>query len=380
MNVDVLSRVIKLRHELHEQPELSSFENETSERILGWLADCTPTHVVKHLGGHGVLAVFDTGVVGSTILFRCELDALPIFEIGSPSWQSRIPGKAHLCGHDGHMAIMAGLCAQLSQTPPTRGKVAVLFQPAEETGVGAQGVLNDLKFQVIKPDYAFAFHNLPGLALHHIETGVGPFNFASEGISIRLVGKTAHASHPEDGLSPANAMSELVTKLPNLPEMENLRKTDALVTLVHARLGEAAFGVSPGEALVMATIRSIDDDTQKRLMKRAEQVGREVAKRHGLQIAVDFEDRFAACVNDTVATEYVEAAVNALHLKHERRDRPFRWSEDFGLFGGVCKSSLFVLGAGEAHPRLHNPDYDFPDELIPTGVSIFEKIAHDLCG
>ena len=256
----------------------------------------------------------------------------------------------------------------------------LLFQPAEETGAGAAAVIADPEFAPLRPDFAFALHNLPGLPLGTVGIRPGAFNFASEGLRIRLEGKTAHASQPEAGLSPAQALCELVTGLPGLPAQMGLTSDEALVTLVHARLGEAAFGIAPGEADVWATLRSVNDDLQGRLMQAARDVAKQASEKYGLSLQLGTEDRFAACHNHQDATGYVERAFQAEAVTVAPVERPFRWSEDFGLFGSVAKSALFVLGAGENQPRLHNPDYDFPDALIPIGVRLFERIARDICG
>lgn len=372
--------LISLRRRLHAYPELSGEETETARLIADQLERCNPSALLRGLGGHGVAALFDSGRPGPVVLFRCELDGLPITEMGASAWRSQLPGKAHLCGHDGHMTILVALAKHLANHKPAKGSVILLFQPAEETGAGARAVLADPRFEDIRPDYAFALHNLPGMPLGHVALRDGPMNFASEGLAIRLAGRTSHASQPENGISPAGAMAELVGALPQLPAALGIASGDAVVTLVHARLGEEAFGVSPGDAVVMATLRAIDDEIQARLMREAVSLAGKTAERHGLGVALDRSDRFAACTNDREAAAAVRAACVALAIPAGESATPFRWSEDFGLFGSVAKTALFVLGAGEDCPPLHAPDYDFPDALIETGTTLFARIANDLCG
>ncbi|MDF1608246.1 amidohydrolase [Hoeflea sp. YIM 152468] len=379
-DVSDVTGLVRLRRNLHRAPEISGEEKQTAALIARHVAALKPDRLVTGLGGHGVAAVFDSGHPGPALLFRCELDGLPIREIAIREWRSQVDGKGHLCGHDGHMAIMAGLAGALARRRPARGRVIVLFQPAEETGAGAAAVIADPAFEAIRPDFAFALHNLPGMPLGVAGIRSGAFNFASEGLRIRLEGKTAHAAQPEAGLSPAAALCELVTGLPLLPSRLELESGSALVTLVHARLGEAAFGIAPGAAEIWATVRSIDDDLQSRLMLAAREMAAGCARQHGLAMTLDTEDRFAACHNDAEATAHVMQAFASEGARVETLDRPFRWSEDFGLFGSVAKSALFVLGSGVDHPRLHNPDYDFPDDLIPLGVRLFERLARDICG
>ncbi|MAY62691.1 MAG: peptidase M20 [Rhizobiales bacterium] len=372
--------LVTLRRELHRKPELSGQEAKTALRIVAELERHSPDAILTGLGGHGVAAVYDSGAEGPTVLFRCELDGLPITEISTFGWRSEIDGKGHLCGHDGHMTILCGLAGELAAKRPAKGRVVLLFQPAEETGAGAAGVIADAQFAGIKPDYAFALHNLPGLPLGAVGVRTGPFTFASEGLAIRLSGRTSHAAQPEAGVSPAAVMGRLMEALPKLPETLDDNVGHSLVTLSHARLGEAAFGISPGEADIWVTIRAIDDALQAELMDEAETLARNLAEAGGLGVGFEKFENFAAGHNDPEAVEFIEAAATALGAPRVEIGDPFRWSEDFGRFGGVGKTALFVLGSGEDHPRLHNPDFDFPDELIAPGMALFGHIARKLCG
>ena len=382
---DFLSRsaspeLVTLRLELHRRPELSNEERETAARIVAELERCGPDELLTQLGTHGVAAVFDSGVEGPTVLFRCELDGLPITEISTFGWRSEIEGKGHLCGHDGHMAIVCGLAQKLASNRPARGRVVVLFQPAEETGAGARDVIADPRFELIRPDFAFALHNLPGLPLGAIGVRSGPFTFASEGLAIRLTGRTSHAAQPEAGLSPATVMGELMERLPALPATLGHTPDHSLVTLSHARLGEAAFGIAPGKADVWVTVRAIDDRLMANLMSEAEKLALGLGEAGGLDVTFDRHESFVAGHNDEEAVSRIQAAASALGAMCVEVSDPYRWSEDFGRFGSVAKTGLFVLGSGEDHPRLHNPDFDFPDELIGPGIAMFEWIARDICG
>ncbi len=372
--------LVALRRDLHRRPELSDGEERTAARIVAELERHGPDEIVTGLGTHGVAAIYDSGRDGPTILFRCELDALPITEISTFGWRSEIDGKGHLCGHDGHMAILCGLAEKLAAYRPARGRVVLLFQPAEETGSGAAGVIADQRFARIRPDYAFALHNLPGLPLGAVGVRAGPFTFASEGLAIRLSGRTSHAAQPEAGVSPAAVMGRLMEALPDLPRTLGHQVGHSLVTLSHARLGEAAFGISPGEADIWVTIRAIDDDLQAELMSEAETLARRLAQAGGLGVGFEKFENFAAGHNDAEAVAFIETAASALGAPRAQVGDPFRWSEDFGRFGSVGKTALFVLGSGEDHPRLHNPDFDFPDELIAPGAALFDHIARELCG
>lgn len=375
-----IKAMIALRRDLHRNPELSGEEEQTAARVVSELTRFQPDDILIGLGGHGVAAVFNGHEDGPTILFRCELDGLPIREVSTSDWRSQTDGKAHLCGHDGHTAILCGLGAELAVRRPARGRVILMFQPAEETGAGAAGVIADPRFASIQPDYAFALHNLPGLPMSTIGIRPGPFTFASEGLAIRLMGRTSHAAQPEAGHSPAGVMATLMDQLPKLPHTLGHKDGHSLVTLSHARLGEAAFGISPGEADIWVTIRAIDDALQTELFTAAQELAKTNAEKAGFGIELTRHEGFVAGHNDPEASAYIVNAMHDLGLEQVGVGDPFRWSEDFGRFGSVAKSALFVLGAGIDHPRLHNQDYDFPDELIAPGVAMFANITRSLCG
>lgn len=377
-NRDIVD-LVEFRHRLHTSPEISGEEEATARRIVAALEEIGPDRIVTGLGGHGVAAVFDGAEPGPTIMFRCELDALPIEEIGDLPYRSTVPGKGHLCGHDGHMTILTGLARGLARSRPARGRVVLLFQPAEETGAGAAAVIADPRFKEIAPDFAFALHNMPGLPLGSASISPGPANCASRGMRIVLSGKTSHASVPEDGVSPMRAVADLMPALTALGPGGALQSGYRLVTVTHARLGEPAFGIAPGYAEIWATLRTLTDDGMIGLVDRAEALAGEAAGRHGLEVAIDYHDVFHHCENDPGAVGILRAAFDAEAIPHGEAE-VMRASEDFGLFGRGAKSAMFLFGSGEASPQLHNPDFDFPDALIEPGARIFMRVVRDLLG
>ncbi len=240
-----LDEITAFRRELHRRPELSGQEAETARTVTQALRTSEPDAIVTNLGGHGVAAVYQGMADGPTVMIRSELDALPIEELSSLPHRSEIAGKGHLCGHDGHTAILMALAKGLSNRRPARGRAILLFQPAEENGAGAAAVLADPKFEALKPDFVFSLHNFPGLPLGHVALAEGPVNCASRGMKIVLSGKTSHASCPEDGIAPTFAMARLLEELTGLGAGGRLDADFTLVTVTHARLGEPAFGISP---------------------------------------------------------------------------------------------------------------------------------------
>lgn len=376
-NADIVE-LTEFRHRLHRHPELSGQEEWTAAQVMQALEPLCPSRIVTGLGGHGVAAVWEAAEAGPMVMFRAELDALPIEELSQAAHRSTRPGQAHLCGHDGHATILTGLARLIARRPPARGRIVLLFQPAEEDGSGAAAVLSDPRFSEIRPDWAFALHNMPGLPLGRAVIAPGPANCASEGLRIVFHGRTAHASMPETGISPAPALADLIPAALASGTGGAVVPGFRLVSICHARMGEPAFGITPGEGELWLTLRTLLDDDMAALRDEVMGMARDLAERHGLTVDFTHHDRFAACTNHPDAAQIVTRALEDLGIAHDAQALPMRASEDFGLFGRHARSAMFLLGAGETRPALHNPDYDFPDDLIAQGVKVFDRIRRDL--
>jgi amidohydrolase len=378
-NQDIVE-LTEWRRNLHQHPEISNEEERTAKEVVNFLESTGPDRVLTGLGGHGVAAIYESGMIGPTVMFRSELDALPIHEVSGARHSSLVPGKSHMCGHDGHTAILAALGRQLGRRRPARGRVVLMFQPAEETGNGAAGVVADPRFGEIAPDFAFLLHNLPGVPLGEVRLKSGVVNCASRGMRIMLAGKTAHSSMPETGVSPMMAVSELMPALPALGHGTFADDNFSMVTITHATMGEAVFGIAPGHAEVWATLRTKRNDLMASLCAAAEAVVTSIADKNLLSAQYDYHETFVASVNAPEAVEQLRLALDEERIVHAQDNLPMRASEDFGVFGHNAASAMFFLGAGEQHPALHNPDYDFPDDLIPIGSRVFMRTLRNLLG
>ena len=367
--------IVQLRRELHRHPELSGGESATAARMQQFLGDLQPDELVAGLGGRGLAAVFAGADPGPTVLLRCELDALPIEDQGPHAHRSAHPGVGHQCGHDGHMAILAAVASHLAQHRPRHGRVVLLFQPAEETGEGAAAVVADPRFASLRPDWCFALHNVPGYPLGQLLLREGAFSCASRGMSIELIGKTAHAAQPETGLSPAPALCRLIAALSSLPAGLAAEGEICFATVVGAKLGEQAFGTAPGQASLWVTLRSERNESMQRLVAHAEALVASIAGESGLRHAIAYQDVFPATCNAAEAIAQLRCA--AAGRSAQWLDQPFRWSEDFGHFTELARGAMFGIGAGENSPELHHPDYDFPDALIAQAAEVFIDLVRE---
>ncbi len=337
-----------------------------------------PTEIVEDLGGAGLMAIFNFIGAGPTVVIRCELDALPIAEQNQFDHKSVNPEISHKCGHDGHMAIVAGLIFWIRDQKFRRGKIALLFQPAEETGQGARAVVADSRFEALNPDFVFALHNLPGHSKHQILLKSGATTCSVISLAIYLEGKTCHASEPEHGVNPAQAIAEILDGTMAFQNAQGRDSNFAIITPIHLAMGNKWYGISPGEGEVHFTMRTLDDESMKKLKGNLSDLTKRVSDSFGLQVRWEWLEYFPATHNHPDCVKVVREAAIKNGLDLQTVDLPFRFGEDFGWFSKSYPSCFFGLGAGFDVPALHHADYDFPDDIIPTGQQIFQGIIEQI--
>ncbi len=377
MEIDetILNEAITSRHHLHQHPEVSGKEDSTAEYIAKMLKPLNPDKLVQGIGGNGIVAVFNEKRPGPFVMIRAELDALPIHEENEIEYQSEKQGVSHKCGHDGHMSILLGLGAWIKKNAPEWGPVGLLFQPAEEIGAGATMMLEDSKMTEFKPDYILALHNIPGAAMHTILVRDKSFAYSSEGLIFKLKGRTAHAGYPEKGMPASGAIAEIIQELERLSRSHHPK---GILTVIHARLGQRDFGITPGEGVVMATIRGETDQVFEQIKNAAIEKAFSIANAHQLQCNLETTEFFPYTHNFEGWSDIAVSAGKHAGLKVEKMNTPFRWSEDFGHFTQFTKGGMVGLGSGADTPDLHSPDYDFPDEILPTGMQFFLSAIKEL--
>jgi amidohydrolase len=369
----------QIRHELHKQPELSGSEKKTSEIIKKYLKACTPDNIITDLGGYGILAVFDTGRPGLSILLRAELDALPINEVNDLKYSSKNMGVSHSCGHDGHMSMLLGFAEIIKHEKSNLcGKVYLLFQPAEETAQGAKRILDESYFESLDIDYVFGLHNIPCFEKGKIILRKNVFAASSKGLIVRLKGKTSHAGQPENGNNPVLAMTGIIHGLLDISKEVESSEDISFITIIHVNLGEIAFGTSPGDGIVMATFRSTDDRKMDLMTGKSLSLIKNISDENHLKYEIEWVEIFPILINDDGCVDLIEKVAREKCFDVVFVDKPFSWTEDFSYYTQKIKGSFFGLGSGVNHPQLHNPDYDFPDDIISIGVEMFIGIVKEL--
>lgn len=370
----MISKIKKLRKYLHQNPELSGNEINTAKRIKVFVKTYHNTKIIENIGGNGLAVIYEYEKEGPSIMIRCELDALQIEEKNTFNYKSIANGVSHKCGHDGHMAIVAGLIFWIKEQSFKSGKIILLFQSAEETGRGAYDVLNDEKFKSLNPDFIFALHNIPGEPLNSIIRLKKKFSSTVQSMIVHLTGKESHASEPENGINPASGVSEIINKLSKLNNYDTKSENFSILTPIHINMGQKSYGISPGIAELHYTLRTWTESEMKKLKERLNRILIVICNSHKLELNIDWLDYFPATQNDNTCNKIVENAANLNGYELQERQVPFRFGEDFGWFSHNRRVSLFGLGAGLDSPALHHADYDFPEELIETGMNMFKEI------
>lgn len=363
-----------LRLKLHNKAELSGQEKETNKILNSFLEKTNPDIHLRKIGGYGILVVFKGKSEGKNILLRADIDGL---NIPMNNCQQTTVNRqfSHRCGHDGHAAILCGLAKAYSKERPERGNVILLFQAAEETGEGAQAILDDPLFKEFRIDAAFALHNLPGYAKHQIVLKKECFASASQGLKLIFDGKTSHASQPDKGNNPQQLITTLLDAFQKKYESLRRDKYHTILTVTHVVIGEETFGVTPGHAEIWMTLRSQNDKSLQNLTESTIALCEFAAKESDLDFSYSIHEAFAATINSSKETDVVEKSAQELKLSVNKIKNAFPWSEDFGRFGSICPICLFGLGCGLEHEPLHSPRYEFEDEIIDTGVDVFKKIV-----
>jgi len=366
-----------LRRELHAHPELAFAEHRTAARVAERLR-AAGLAVRAGIGGTGVVGLLEGRAPGPMIGLRADMDALPMNEANNFAHRSVHAGRMHACGHDGHTAMLVAAAETLAQGPDFAGRVAFIFQPAEEGDGGAARMMDEGLFSDYPCEEVYALHNWPGLDAGHFAVHRGPVMASADQFDITLRGRGAHAAMPHQGLDPVPAAAALIQALQTLVS----RRTDPLragvvsVTRMHA--GEA-YNVIPEAVTVGGTVRALDNGVRDALQEQITLAAEGIAAAHGLHAAVDYRRGYPATVNHAGQADFAGRVAAALVGETQvRRDLdPSMGAEDFGFMLMERPGAYLWIGNGPGSGgcMLHNPLYDFNDEILPLGVRFWRALV-----
>lgn len=368
MNEKNFELVKKLRHELHEHPELSNQEVWTKSHLIKFLKEHTKLEIVDN--GLWFYAIYRAGEGKSNIAFRADIDAIPFEEVSTIPYASKIPGVAHKCGHDGHAAGLCALALEVDQKGADKN-VFFLFQHAEETGDGANQCKAFIMLNNIKE--IFAIHSMSDLEYKSINVIDGTANYASKGMIIHMEGSPTHASQPEHGKNPAYAIAKVVDSIPEVIGKEK-NKGMVLCTVVQIDVGERAFGMAASRGDLLLTIRALYEDEMDDLQKNLENLAKKEAEKYGLKVSFSYQDYFPETKNHKESNDKVRKICHDEGIQIGELKEAYRFSEDFGHYTKFTKGAICYIGNGYGYPHIHTQGFDYRDELIKTTVELFKGL------
>ena len=355
--------------------EASNEETKTSAFIRHELERLAPTKILTFPKGNHLLAEFDFGDDGKTVLLRADMDAVRVNETLELPYKSETESVSHKCGHDGHSTIMLRTAEMLHEKPLPSGRVLLLFQGAEETGEGARQILDSGILQSYPIDCAYALHNIPAEPAGTIICKTGSFTCSVISCDIVLTGKTAHAAEPWNAVSPFAAAHRITDFVLSMNQRDVQRQDFCVATLIEFRVGSQAYGVAAGDGVLRFTIRTREDTHLQQIISEIESKAKAEAVSDNLHCDIRWIEYFAASNNAEKAVESVKECADSLNFTYQEKPIPFFWGEDFGLFTQHYPGALFGLGSGTEQPPLHHPDFDFPDEIVETGAEMFYALV-----
>ncbi len=374
------------RRAMHENPQTCYEEFFASDLVAKKLKEWG----IKHARGIAVTGVVAT-IEGNTntsdhaIALRADMDALDILETDNKPYVSKIPGKMHGCGHDGHTAMLLGAAKYLNENRNFDGKVHLIFQPAEEGGGGAIRMIEEQLFDRFPCDAVFGLHNWPIMPLGTFATTPGPIMAATDRFEILILGKGGHAAAPHRVIDPIVIGAQLVSALQTLVSRTTDPIKSAVLSITNFNAGTGAFNVIPESAHLNGTLRSFDPDLRKMLKKRIIKISQDVAKTFGASAQVEFDPgSYDPTVNTPEATALCVSVAHEI-FGDDNVDpiaEPCMGAEDFGAMLQAKPGCYVMIGQGDPKDKksnhnygLHTPQYDFNDDLIPTGIEYWVRLV-----
>ena len=376
--------LVEVRRTIHMNPELGFEEVETSKLVAGWL-DKFGLQVRTGVATTGVVGLLKGAKGGKTVAIRADMDALPLEEANDVPYRSRVKGKMHACGHDGHVTILLGVARLFSGIQEqVKGNIKWLFQPAEEGGGGGRVMVEEGVLENPKVDAVFGAHLFPDLAMGKVGIHEKEGLAATDRVVITIRGKGGHGAYPHLTRDPILAAGHLITQIHTIVS-RSIGPLDSAVITIGKVSGGTAFNIIPDEVELLGTVRSLTSAVRDDLKKRLEEVARGVARSFDLDCQVDFQYGYPALVNDPEMSHLVAAAC-AKGIGREKVEfmRPSMGGEDFAYYLQEVPGSFFRLGCrneakGIVHP-FHSSRFDIDEDALPFGVEMFARVIDEYLG
>ena len=376
--------IIAVRRDIHAHPELCFQEQRTADVVAGKLAEWG-IEVHRGMGTTGVVGVIKNGSSQRSIGLRADMDALPVNEANTFAHASKHPGKMHACGHDGHTAMLLAAAQHLAKHKHFDGTVVLIFQPAEEGGGGAREMIKDGLFDKFPVDAVFGLHNWPGMPVGTLAVSPGPVMASSNEFKITIRGKGCHAALPHNGIDPVPIACEMVQAFQTIVS-RNLKPIDAgviSVTMIHA--GDAT-NVVANSCELQGTVRTFTVEMLDLIERRMQTIAEHVSAAHEASCEFAFVRNYPPTINHVNEVAFTREVLSGIvGADNVLAQEPTMGAEDFSYMLLEKPGAYFFIANGEGQHRemghgggpctLHNPSYDFNDDLIPLGGTVWVRMV-----
>ncbi|ABQ35106.1 M20 aminoacylase family protein [Bradyrhizobium sp. BTAi1] len=368
------------RRDIHSHPELLYEVHRTAAFVADRLREFGCDEVATGLGKTGVVGVIKGRKPGSgevkVLGLRADMDALPIEEATGLPYASKTPGLMHACGHDGHTAMLLGAARYLAETRNFAGEVAVIFQPAEEGGAGAEAMIKDGLIERFKIDQVYGMHNGPGLPIGAFAIRPGALMASTDAIDITIEGHGGHAAKPHNCIDSLLVGAQLVTALQQIVSRSVDPLEAAVLSICEFHAGNAR-NVIPQSAVLRGTVRTLTPKVRDLMEKRVREVVTGVAQMTGARIDLDYSRNYPVVMNHPEQTEIaIRAAKEVAGDANVHEMPPMMGGEDFAYMLEARPGAFIFVGNGDS-AGLHHPAYNFNDEAIVYGTSFFIKVVEN---
>ena len=382
-----VAQMVTIRRDIHAHPELCFDERRTADlvadRLTAW-----GISIHRGLATTGVVGIVhgrDGGACGRAIGLRADMDALPLQELNTFSHASQAAGKMHACGHDGHTAMLLSAAHHLSASRDFDGTVYLIFQPAEEDGGGARVMIEQGLFKRFPMQAVFGMHNWPGAPVGTFAVSAGPVMASSNDLRVTIRGKGSHAAMPNTGIDPVPIACQLVQGFQTIIS-RNKKPIDGgviSVTMIHA--GEAT-NVVPDTCVLQGTVRTFNPELLDLIEMRMRTVAEHTCAAFDASCEFEFRRKYPSTINSLAESEFARSVMTQIvGADHVLTQQPTMASEDFAFMLQVMPGAYVFISNGDGQHRemghgngpcvLHNPSYDFNDELIPLGATFWSRLA-----
>ena len=375
-----------IRRDIHAHPELSYQEHRTSDVIAKKLEEWG-IPIIRGLAGTGIVGILKNGNGSKALGLRADMDALPMQELNKFEHTSKNEGKMHACGHDGHTAMLLGAAKYLSQNKTFDGTVYLIFQPAEEGGAGAQRMIAEGLFEKCPMDAVYGMHNWPGIPAGQFAVKTGGMMASSNEFKVIVKGRGAHAAQPQKGVDPIMAAIQIAQSWQTIVS-RNVNPIDSAVLSVTQIHSGSATNVIPDEAYLIGTVRTFNTESLDLIEKRMNEIATLTGQAFLADVEFNFHRNYPPLVNHPKETAFAVEVLKDLVGEENVNDQvePTMGAEDFAFMLEAKPGCYVFIGNGEGDHRhaghglgpcnLHNPSYDFNDDLLPIGASYWVQLVN----